>query len=323
MLSCHFDTNENEAVRPLTMAENDPKTKNVDRWRSLAEELGLPPIEEPEGSIAQDDTINVDDIDDFSEVEPAEDDISDDSSVESADHGSNYDTSAKVDEVAADASFDDDGSDESIEISEHLPESDETTGDTDEEVAVVDESDVEAVGVEDKPKKRRRRRRGGKSSRKAKQTAEESEEADSVGDVGEKNAATSGDTPAEESENDSESDDEEAPKKKSRGRKRGRRSRGRKGKKVESDSGDSDIDTVTVQQEEFPEGDDPRHRDFDDDDLSFSPTGESTEEDDEGDDEGVRQETDDIIDDAEAIDFSDWNVPSWQEIISSLYRPDR
>jgi hypothetical protein len=22
-------------------------------------------------------------------------------------------------------------------------------------------------------------------------------------------------------------------------------------------------------------------------------------------------------------DFSDWNVPSWQELISALYRPDR
>ena len=22
-------------------------------------------------------------------------------------------------------------------------------------------------------------------------------------------------------------------------------------------------------------------------------------------------------------DFSDWNVPSWQDLISSLYRPDR
>jgi ribonuclease E len=31
----------------------------------------------------------------------------------------------------------------------------------------------------------------------------------------------------------------------------------------------------------------------------------------------------DIMDDAEAEDFSDWTVPSWNDLIASLYRPDR
>ena len=37
--------------------------------------------------------------------------------------------------------------------------------------------------------------------------------------------------------------------------------------------------------------------------------------------EGPRIAVDD--DDEELDDLSNWNVPSWQELIASLYRPDR
>lgn len=37
-------------------------------------------------------------------------------------------------------------------------------------------------------------------------------------------------------------------------------------------------------------------------------------------DEGAEDEEDE---EAEAVPFADWNVPSWQELIGSLYRPER
>ena len=42
-------------------------------------------------------------------------------------------------------------------------------------------------------------------------------------------------------------------------------------------------------------------------------------------DESVEEEAakDDDFGDDEPIDPSEWNVPSWQELIASLYRPER
>ncbi len=52
------------------------------------------------------------------------------------------------------------------------------------------------------------------------------------------------------------------------------------------------------------------------------------EEDDEDDVEdtgenGKAQSGNDADDDEPEEDFSDWNVPSWNDLIAALYRPDR
>ncbi len=39
--------------------------------------------------------------------------------------------------------------------------------------------------------------------------------------------------------------------------------------------------------------------------------------------EEVPEAVEEEEDDDEKLSFANWNVPSWQELIASLYRPDR
>lgn len=55
-----------------------------------------------------------------------------------------------------------------------------------------------------------------------------------------------------------------------------------------------------------------------------SPGSETLEgEEDSADDGDAGEEEDDDDGDVEPITFTDWNVPTWQELIASLYRPER
>ena len=50
-------------------------------------------------------------------------------------------------------------------------------------------------------------------------------------------------------------------------------------------------------------------------------TGE--DDDDDADEEPDVDEDEDDDEDVEPIVLTDWNVPTWQELIGSLYRPER
>jgi hypothetical protein len=50
---------------------------------------------------------------------------------------------------------------------------------------------------------------------------------------------------------------------------------------------------------------------------------EDEPEDDEGDQDDQPRGGSAAEDDEPEEDFSDWNVPSWNELIAALYRPDR
>lgn len=56
-----------------------------------------------------------------------------------------------------------------------------------------------------------------------------------------------------------------------------------------------------------------------------SPSGREVDEEDTDDEEVILESSpaDDEDDDEPIETFADWNVPSWQEIVASLYRPDR
>ena len=104
------------------------------------------------------------------------------------------------------------------------------------------------------------------------------------------------DNPVEMGEAPEEVPDEPTPADDGKRRRRRRRRRGRKSDDVPSSNAATDLaPAATPDAAELDDGDD------DDDDTT-----------DLDDDEDV-----------EPITFTDWNVPTWQELIGSLYRPER
>jgi ribonuclease E len=87
--------------------------------------------------------------------------------------------------------------------------------------------------------------------------------------------------------------------------KRGRRGRGRKHHKKAPEAADQG--EVTAFEEEMPEPE----------------SSELSEELDEVQDEATEPERDEADDQEDVDTLSDWNVPSWTELIESLYRPER
>jgi ribonuclease E len=87
--------------------------------------------------------------------------------------------------------------------------------------------------------------------------------------------------------------------------KRGRRGRGRKHHKRAPEAADQG--EVTAFEEELPEPE----------------SSELSEELDEVQDEATESERDKADDQEDVDTLSDWNVPSWAELIESLYRPER
>ncbi len=121
----------------------------------------------------------------------------------------------------------------------------------------------------------------------------------------------------EEQEEEAEAlaDEEEPPR---RGRRRGRRGRrGRPGREEEArrpvslETDDTEVEPAEdVSGREHPlrsPDEEPAEDLSSEDEEELEPVSDSTDED----------------DDEPMETFADWNVPSWQEIVASLYRPDR
>jgi len=137
--------------------------------------------------------------------------------------------------------------------------------------------------------------------------------------------------PEEISEGEDESvepaeEEEERPK---RGRRRGRRGRREKTEKPPATvaEGNASIPASAEQEEE----ESPRRRgrrsrkprESEEEQMVEAPALEEEETIDEDSEAFVPAAEEDDEDDSEADKLADWNVPSWNELIASLYRPER
>lgn len=266
------------------MPSNNANEK--DRWRELAELLGLPADQEPAREEPAAQTQPFDSAP--PELESAQEEVrkGDEETLSDLDElGEPFENVEDAEIAEAVESLEQHFLDEEAGVN-----LDEDAEDMPEEAA--EEGRGPATSEEDRPRRKRRRRRG----RKGRGPREGQEAGESTA------SAVEGSSDAEESEEEGDPLALDRPVKEKRTEEEPRRGRKRRGRGRKPDDRDERVEAVRDEEAEY------------DDELASQEEPEEEE---------VRAQEADDDDDNEPDPFKDWNVPSWQELISSLYRPER
>lgn len=284
------------------MSEDEIRHQQRKHWNEVALLLGLPIEQEPEESEPQEPEPQ--EPESPPEEEPAFDGGSMEEAVFADVEGMAENRNERFNEVP--------GEEAEVEVASFAEEVVEPEE--------LESSSEESASLEEEPRRGRRRRgrRGRKSSpRREKDRPEDSSEEGSESIAGDHfespESVTSEIIGTGEEEDESSPEQEPDPEKKRRGRSRRRGRRKKERGKVDSNE---IVEAAGEENEEemvyFPEGEE---EDLDRRSADSEVFSEADEE--------MREEEDfDIMDDEPDM-FKDWNVPSWQELIASLYRPDR